>query len=73
MMNNPNRHTRHNPSLCVTCAGQTYRHKRHTPLEGVTTVTLTDLVPMPPFNSGCGTDDPTVSFSLPKNRGILNG
>jgi len=72
-MNSLCRHTRHNPSLCVTCAGQTYRHKRHTPLEGVTTVTLTELVPMPPFQGMGGTDDGTLSFSLPKIRGKDHG
>lgn len=68
-MSNPRRHHRHNPSLCVTCAGQTYRHKRHTPLEGVTSVTLTDLVPISPIKSWPLTGGVTVSFSLPKNRG----
>lgn len=70
-MNNPNRHTRHNPSLCVTCAGQTYRHKRHTPLEGVTTVTLTDLVPMPPFMSGGRTGG--MTFLSTHTGGLADG
>lgn len=35
-----NRHKRHNPSPCVTRAGQFCRHERHTPLKGVTCVTL---------------------------------
>jgi hypothetical protein len=68
-----NRHERHNPSLCVTCADHSERHKRHTPLGGVTTVTVVDMVPMPPFNSGYGTGVGTVSFSLPKNRGKDHG
>lgn len=51
-----NRHKRHSSSLCVTSAGQYYRHVRHTPLGGVTVVTLArvvaDLVPMSRFLSG---------------------
>jgi len=51
-----NRHNRHKPSLCVTSADQSSRHQRHTPLGGVTIVTLValmiDLVPMPPFSFG---------------------
>lgn len=35
---------RHNLSLCVTCAGQLASHKRHTPLGGVTFVTLAWIV-----------------------------
>ena len=31
------------------------------------------MVPMPPFNSGCGTVDPSLSFSLPKIRGKDHG
>lgn len=31
------------------------------------------MVPMPPFQSMGGTDDGTVSFSLPKNRGKNHG
>lgn len=38
------RHKRHNLSLCVTCAGQLASHKRHTPLGGVTFVTLAWIV-----------------------------
>lgn len=38
------RHKRHSPSLCVTCACQYLRHIRHTPLGGVTMVTLANLV-----------------------------
>jgi len=37
-----NRHKRHSLSQCVTSAGQYDRHKRHTPLWGVTGVTLED-------------------------------
>lgn len=51
-----NRHERHTPSQCVTCAGQSDRHERHTPLGGVTIVTLArlmiEVVPMPPFLRG---------------------
>jgi hypothetical protein len=47
-----NRHQCHNPSLCVTCADHADRHQRHTPLEGVTIVTLVDKVPMPSFYCG---------------------
>lgn len=36
----PNRHKRHSPSQCVTSGGHIYRHERHTPLEGVTIVTV---------------------------------
>ena len=36
------RHIRHNSSLSVTSAGQFYRHNRHTPLKGVTSVTLVE-------------------------------
>lgn len=43
------RDNRDMPLLCVTCADQHYRDERDTPLGGVTTVTLVDLVPMPPF------------------------
>lgn len=39
MMFDP-RHIRHKSSQCVTCAGQCCRHIRHTPLGGVTIVTL---------------------------------
>jgi hypothetical protein len=42
-------HQRHSLSQCVTCAGQPCRHQRHTPLGGVTIVTLFELVPMSPF------------------------
>lgn len=35
-----NRHKRHSASQCVTSSGQKYRHQRHTPLGGVTLVTL---------------------------------
>ena len=34
------RHIRHKPSPCVACAAQSCRHIRHTPLGGVTIVTL---------------------------------
>jgi hypothetical protein len=68
-MTEHSRYTRYKPLLCVTCAGQHGRYKRYTPLGGVTNVTLTQMVPMPPFNSGCGTDDGTVCFSLPKKSG----
>jgi hypothetical protein len=74
------RHNRHKASQCVTCAGQFCRHERHTPLGGVTIVTLAkggattenpafDLVPMPPFANGCVTARLTVPFSLPKKSG----
>lgn len=43
MMTDRYRHKCHKPSLCVTCAGQFDRHERHTPLGGVTIVTLADL------------------------------
>lgn len=39
------RHIRHKPSQCVTCAGQCCRHIRHTPLGGVTIVTLAGALP----------------------------
>jgi hypothetical protein len=68
-----NRHNRHKPSLCVTCVDHSERHKRHTPLEGVTTVTVVDLVPMPLFDSGAVTVILTLAFSLPKNRGKNHG
>ena len=38
-----NRHKRHSPSQCVTSSGQKYRHQRHTPLGGVTLVTLAEM------------------------------
>jgi len=68
-----NRHERHTPSQCVTCAGQSDRHQRHTPLGGVTIVTLAQMVPMPLFQSMGGTDNRTLSFSLPKIRGKDHG
>jgi len=70
-MSKPSRHKRHSASQCVTCAGQHCRHKRHTPLGGVTTVTLavlfSYLVPMPLDTIVRGTVVGTVPFSLPKN------
>jgi hypothetical protein len=38
-----NRHRRYKPSQCVTRAGQHNRHQRHTPLGGVTVVTLAEV------------------------------
>jgi|GEM_PF-2436246 hypothetical protein len=72
-MTEHSRYTRYKPLLCVTCSGQHSRYERYTPLGGVTNVTLTQMVPMPPFNSGYGTGVGTVSFSLPKNRGKDHG
>ncbi len=45
------RDNRDMPSPCVTCAGQTYRDERDTPLGGVTAVTLARLVAEPPKQS----------------------
>ena len=68
-MNSLSCHKRHTSSQCVTCDDQSYRHKRHTPLGGVTDVTLVDLVPMAPNETGVGTGGGTSSFSLPKKSG----
>jgi hypothetical protein len=68
-----NRHNRHKPSLCVTCADHSERHKRHTPLGGVTTVTVVDKVPMVTLYSGPVTVVSTLAFSLPKNWGKNHG
>jgi hypothetical protein len=61
-----NRHQCHNPSLCVTCADHADRHQRHTPLEGVTIVTLVDKVPMPSFYSGGRAAGGGYAFALCK-------
>ena len=67
------RDTCDNPSLCVTCADHPKRDKRDTPLGGVTSVTVVNLVPMAPFQSMGVTGIMTVLFSLPKNRGEIYG
>jgi hypothetical protein len=59
-----NRHKRHKPSLCVACADHSERHKRHTPLGGVTTVTVVDMVPMPLFLSAGGVAGGGYAFAL---------
>lgn len=46
------RHERHSLSQCVTCADQINRHERHTPLGGVTIVTLVALSQFPITPSG---------------------
>jgi hypothetical protein len=51
-MTEHSRYTRYELLLCVTCSGQLSRYERYTPLEGVTNVTLTELVPMPLSLSG---------------------
>ena len=58
------RDKRDRPSLCVTCAGQNDRDSRDTPLGGVTTVTLTKMVPIPPFLSGAVTVDGALSKKI---------
>ncbi len=67
------RHNRHRASQFSLCAASYRRHKRHTPLEGVTVVTATsvtsDVVPMPPFATGRDTGSMTVALSLPKKSG----
>lgn len=66
-----NRHERHTPSQCVTCAGQSDRHERHTPLGGVTIVTLAQMVPMPPFMIGGVTD--SMTFHSTHTGGLAHG
>lgn len=57
------RHKRHMPSLCVTCAGQSDRHERHTPLGGVTSVTLARVQELPSWKGhGSSTDNPKVTL-----------
>lgn len=53
------RHKRYSPSLCATCAGHYSRHKRHTPLGGVTDVTVARVIRC------CGTES--------VDRGRANG
>ncbi|GAW36622.1 hypothetical protein RA2_03695 [Roseovarius sp. A-2] len=70
-----NRHNRHSPSQCVTCAGQNDRHKRHTTLGSVTGVTLAKMaagmVPMPLFLSGQETGG--MTFLSTHTGGLADG
>ena len=70
-----NRHNRHSPSQCVTCAGQNDRHKRHTTLGSVTGVTLAtmaaEVVPMPLFLSGPETGG--MTFPSTHTGGLADG
>lgn len=69
------RYIRYNPLQRSNCNAKPSRYMRYTPLWGVTFVTVMkaipqrlQMVPMPLFNGERGTDNPTVFFSLPKNR-----
>jgi hypothetical protein len=63
------RNERNDFELFVTCSDPSERNERNTPLGGVTIVRGFDLVPMAPFQSGGGTVDVSLSFSLPKKSG----
>jgi hypothetical protein len=55
--------------MCVTVTGHPERDKRDTPLWGVTSVTVADLVPMPLNLRGQGGAVGGLPFSLPARRG----
>ncbi len=62
------RNERNKQEQFVTCSHPSKRNERNTPLGGVTFVRwvgwMIDLVPMPPFVTGCGTGVGSYAFSL---------
>lgn len=64
-----NRHERYRTSQCVTSAGHIYRHERHTPLRGVTIVTMArvaaDLAEVPPTMLGGNSVTPGPRLGTP--------